>query len=234
MLQHIRPYFVQQDQARKATCCALSDSYQVWSDWPDDTLEAQGLVWPCSTTRFLRLDVWILSNLEGWDYWVLVLLGQNDSERALVKCFSGAMEVRSQVWWWVVWSPLAWRCWCVCCTTEENPGYEAPSHQTWWSAYPARHLHNHSDYPGRAVFATASCKWFASSETPMKWRGELKHEHQSTASSNMALYCIKKVITFRISSPDKSQQVVLVVQWGECSPIVEDFMRVLVSSGICR
>ena len=48
------------------------------------------------------------------------------------------------------------------------------------------------------------------------------------------LYCGKKVITSRISGSDKYQQVVLVVHWGECSPIVEVIMRVLVPSGMSR
>jgi hypothetical protein len=48
------------------------------------------------------------------------------------------------------------------------------------------------------------------------------------------VYCGKNVITSRISGSDKYQQVVLVVRWGECSPIVEDIMKVLAPSGISR
>ena len=50
----------------------------------------------------------------------------------------------------------------------------------------------------------------------------------------MMLYCSKNVITSRISSSDKYQQVILGVRWGECSPIVEDIMKVLAPSGLSR
>ena len=49
-----------------------------------------------------------------------------------------------------------------------------------------------------------------------------------------AVYCSKKVITSSISGSDKYQWVVLVVRWGECSPIVEDIMKVLAPSGLSR
>ena len=48
------------------------------------------------------------------------------------------------------------------------------------------------------------------------------------------MYCGKKVITSRISSSDKYQWVILVVRWGECSPIVEGIMKVLAPSGLSR
>ena len=48
------------------------------------------------------------------------------------------------------------------------------------------------------------------------------------------VYCGKNVITSRISGSDKYQQVILVVQWGECSPIVEGIMKVLAPSGLSR
>ena len=46
------------------------------------------------------------------------------------------------------------------------------------------------------------------------------------------LYCGIKVIISRISGSDKYPWLVLVICWGECSPIVEDIMRVLVSNGL--
>ena len=49
-----------------------------------------------------------------------------------------------------------------------------------------------------------------------------------------AVYCGKNVITSRISSSDKYQWVILVVQWGDCSPIVEGIMKVLAPSGLSR
>ena len=48
------------------------------------------------------------------------------------------------------------------------------------------------------------------------------------------LYCGKNVITSRISGSDKYQRVILVVRWGECSPIVEGIMKVLAPSGLSR
>ena len=38
---------------------------------------------------------------------------------------------------------------------------------------------------------------------------------------DQVVYCGKNVITSRISGSDRYQRVILVVQWGECSPIVE-------------
>ena len=48
------------------------------------------------------------------------------------------------------------------------------------------------------------------------------------------LYCGKNVITSRISGSDKYQRVILVVRWGDCSPIVEGIMKVLAPSGLSR
>ena len=48
------------------------------------------------------------------------------------------------------------------------------------------------------------------------------------------VYCGKNVITSRISGSDKYQRAILVVRWGECSPIVEGIMKVLVPSDLSR
>ena len=66
-------------------------------------------------------------------------------------------------------------------------------------------------------------------------KGEGKGGANTSKSAGIyVVYCGKNVITSRISSSDKYQQVILVVRWGECSPIVEDIMKVLAPSGLSR
>ena len=64
---------------------------------------------------------------------------------------------------------------------------------------------------------------------------QLAHDVNFCATNAVRpLYCSKNVITSRISGSDKYQRVILVVQWGECSPVVEGIMKVLAPSGLSR
>ena len=66
-------------------------------------------------------------------------------------------------------------------------------------------------------------------ERRLAW-GQAKEGNAVAAAA--AVYCGKNVITSRISDSDKYQWVILVVRWGECSPIVEGIMKVLAPSGL--